>query len=62
MLPSAQKGVVWMLPGALILDLGSVQGVSSKDSSIVSSYSAMSVTLKFDFVQPKVNSEIVPYA
>lgn len=51
-----------MLPGALILDLGSVQGVSSKDSSIVGSYSAMSVTLKFDFVQPKVNSEIVPYA
>lgn len=62
MLPSAQKGVAWMLPGALILDLGSVQGVSSKDSSIVSSYTAMSVTLKFDFVQPKMNSEVVLYA
>lgn len=49
-------------PRGFILDLGSVDGVSSKDSSIVSSYSGISVALKFDYVQPKVNSEIVSYA
>lgn len=45
------------VPRGLISDLGSVDGVSSKDSSTVSRYSAMSVALKFDLVLPEVKSE-----
>ena len=46
------------VPRGHILDLGWVDGVSSKDSSIVSRYSAMSVALKFHLALPKLKSEI----